>query len=62
MSEEELVGPHEVKMIGYIKRLASLGMIMNNELANDLVLQSLLNSYRTFITNYLISEKKNILL
>lgn len=44
MSEEELVGPHEVKMIGYIKRLASLGMIMNNELANDLVLQSLLNS------------------
>lgn len=61
MSKGEPVGPHVIKMIGYIKCLASLGMIMDNDLAINLVFQSLLNSYRTFITNYLISEKEKSL-
>lgn len=52
------MGPYIVKMIGYVKRLVSLGMILDNDLAIDFVLQSLLNLYRAFITNYVMIEKE----
>lgn len=50
-----------VKMIGYIKWLASLGMIIDNDSVIDLVLYSFSNLNGTFIINYLMSEKEKSL-
>lgn len=43
-------------MISYIKWLALLRKIIDNDLAIDLIFQSLLDSYDIFITNYLMGE------
>lgn len=40
LSKGGQVGPYVVQIIGYIKRLVSLGFIMNNELVIDLILKS----------------------
>lgn len=61
MSKREQMGPHVVKMIGYTKRLTLLGMVMDNDLVIGFILHSLLDSYRIFITTYLMSEKEKFL-
>ena len=52
MIEGSSVHDHGLKMIALIERLASLGVIMENELYTDLLLQSLPPSFDTFVVNF----------
>lgn len=45
-----------LKMIGHIERLEGLGFFLRKELAIDVVLQSLPNSYSQFVMNYNIHD------
>ncbi|KAF7826958.1 retrotransposon protein, putative, Ty1-copia subclass [Senna tora] len=54
--ERNLVGPHVLKMIGYIENIERLGFPMGQELATDVILQSLPQSYNHFIMNYNMNE------
>ena len=47
---------HGLKMNGYIERLASLGFVMDAELSIDLILQSLPDSYASFVLNYQMNK------
>ena len=47
---------HGLKMNGYIEQLASLGVLMDHELSIDLILQSLPNSYASFVQNYQMNK------
>jgi len=46
------VSPHVIKMMGYIDNLAKLDCPISQELATDLILQSLPSSYDQFVMNY----------
>ncbi|VFQ70630.1 unnamed protein product [Cuscuta campestris] len=46
------VGPHVLKMIGYVETLEKLGFSLRQELATDLILQSFLELYKQFVVNY----------
>ncbi|VFQ88292.1 unnamed protein product [Cuscuta campestris] len=50
------VGPHVLKMIGYVQTLEKLGFELRSELATDLILQSLPDLYKQFVVNYEIHE------
>ncbi|VFQ90234.1 unnamed protein product [Cuscuta campestris] len=50
------VGPHVLKMIGYVQTLEKLGFELRTELATDLILQSLPELYKQFVVNYKIHE------
>ena len=52
MAEGNLIGPHVLKMIGYIENLEKLGFPLGQELATDVILQSLPESYGQFVLNY----------
>ncbi|KAI6674171.1 hypothetical protein NL676_002077 [Syzygium grande] len=52
MAEGSSVNDHALKMISHIKELARLNLVMNNELAVDLILQSLPNSFSGFVQNF----------
>ncbi|PKI52738.1 hypothetical protein CRG98_026859 [Punica granatum] len=54
--EDSLVGPHILKMIGYVEKLEQPGFPLGQELATDLILQSLPGSHSQFIMNYNMSE------
>ncbi|KAK9036844.1 hypothetical protein V6N11_021769 [Hibiscus sabdariffa] len=56
MSEGSLVGAHVIKMMGYIQTLEKLGFALNDELAIDVVLQSLSDSFSQFILNFNMNE------
>ena len=56
MSEGSPVGPHVLKMIGYIENLENLGFALQKELAIDVVLQSLPESYSQFVMNYNMND------
>ncbi|KAK8640436.1 hypothetical protein V6N13_008190 [Hibiscus sabdariffa] len=56
MSEGSLVGAHVIKMMGYIQTLEKLGFALNDELAVDVVLQSLLDSFNQFVLNFNMNE------
>ncbi|KAK8495060.1 hypothetical protein V6N12_055207 [Hibiscus sabdariffa] len=56
MSEGSLVGAHVIKMMGYIQTLEKLGFALNDELAIDVVLQSLSDSINQFILNFNMNE------
>src|SRR5436190_20285449 len=43
-------------MIGYVENLERLGFPLSQELATDLILQSLPGSYNQFIMNYNMNE------
>ncbi|KAK8694676.1 hypothetical protein V6N13_072223 [Hibiscus sabdariffa] len=45
MSEGSPVGAHVIRMMGYIQALEKLGFPLNDELAIDVVLQSLSDSF-----------------
>ncbi|KAK1388255.1 hypothetical protein POM88_016433 [Heracleum sosnowskyi] len=50
------VGPHVLKMIGYMETLENLGFPVLPEHQADLILQSLNNNYTQFFINYIMSE------
>ena len=45
-------------MIGYIEKLASLGFLMDHEVAQDLILQSLPKGFSNFIMQFHLSSKE----
>ncbi|KAL4302067.1 hypothetical protein GQ457_10G012170 [Hibiscus cannabinus] len=56
MSEGSPVGAHVIKMMGYIQRLEKLSFALNDELAINVVLQSLPDSFSQFILNFNMNE------
>ncbi|ESQ38810.1 hypothetical protein EUTSA_v10029482mg, partial [Eutrema salsugineum] len=52
LPKDSPVSPHVIKMIGYIDNLAKLDCLISQELATDLILQSLPSSYDQFVMNY----------
>jgi hypothetical protein len=52
LAEGGLVGPHVLKMIGYVKNLERLGFPLGKELATDLILQSFPDSFSQFVLNF----------
>ncbi|KAK8660946.1 hypothetical protein V6N13_051851 [Hibiscus sabdariffa] len=56
MSEGSPVGAHVIKMMGYIQTLEKLGFALIDELAFDVVLQSLPDSFSQFILNFNMNE------
>ncbi|KAL4323348.1 hypothetical protein GQ457_11G020680 [Hibiscus cannabinus] len=56
MSEGSPVGVHVIKMMGYIQTLEKLGFALNDELAIDVVLQSLPDSFNQFVLNFNLNE------
>ncbi|KAK8985782.1 hypothetical protein V6N11_021635 [Hibiscus sabdariffa] len=50
------LGAHVIKMMGYIQTLKKLGFPLKNELASDVILQSLLDNFKTFILNFNMKE------
>ncbi|KAL4379185.1 hypothetical protein GQ457_02G025820 [Hibiscus cannabinus] len=55
-SEGSPVGAHVIKMMGYIQTLEKLGFALNDELAIDVVLQSLPDSISQVILNFNMNE------
>ncbi|KAK8582336.1 hypothetical protein V6N13_032090 [Hibiscus sabdariffa] len=49
-------GAHVIKMMGYIQTLEKLGFALNDELAIDVVLQSLSDSFNQFVLNFNMNE------
>ncbi|KAL4361884.1 hypothetical protein GQ457_04G016380 [Hibiscus cannabinus] len=56
MSEGYLVGAHVIKMMGYIQTLEKLGFPLKDELATDVILQSLSDSFMPFVLNFNMNE------
>ncbi|KAG8478249.1 hypothetical protein CXB51_028152 [Gossypium anomalum] len=56
LPEGSPVGPHVLKMIGYIESLSKVGFPLSQELATDVILQSLLDSYSQFVLNFNMNE------
>ena len=52
LAEGGSVSPHVLKMIGYIDHLERMGTAISQELATDVILQSLPESYDGFIMNF----------
>ena len=52
MVEGGLVSPHVLKMKGYLDHLEKLGLPISKELATDIILQTLPDSYDGFVMNY----------
>ncbi|VFQ80999.1 unnamed protein product [Cuscuta campestris] len=50
------VGPHVLKIIGYVQTLEKLSFELKTELATDLILQSLPELYKQFVVNYEMHE------
>ena len=61
IAEGSPVGPHVLKMIGYIERLGNLGFVMDNDLYVDLVLSSLPPSFSNFIVNFNMNNMEKML-
>ncbi|KAK9020229.1 hypothetical protein V6N11_054719 [Hibiscus sabdariffa] len=56
MTEGTPVGAHVIKMMGYVQTLERLGFPLKNELATDLILQSLPGSFKPFVLNFNMNE------
>ncbi|KAK8666012.1 hypothetical protein V6N13_006165 [Hibiscus sabdariffa] len=56
MTEGTLVGAHVIKMMGYVQTLEKLSFPLKNELATDLILQSLPGSFKPFVLNFNMNE------
>jgi hypothetical protein len=52
LSEGSSISPHMIKMMGYIETLTKLGCEINDDLATNMILQSLPASYELFIMNF----------
>ena len=55
LAEGSPVSPHVIKMIGYIETLDRLGSELHDDLAVDVILQSLPPSYEPFIMNFQVN-------
>ncbi|KAK8708436.1 hypothetical protein V6N13_059478 [Hibiscus sabdariffa] len=56
MTEGTPVGAHVIKIMGYIQTLEKLGFSLKDELATDLILQSLPDSFKPFVLNFNMNE------
>ncbi|KAK8547993.1 hypothetical protein V6N12_060920 [Hibiscus sabdariffa] len=56
MSEGSPVGAHVIKMMGYIQTLEKLGFPLKDELATDVILQSLPDSFKPFVLNFNMND------
>ncbi|KAK8632197.1 hypothetical protein V6N13_028974 [Hibiscus sabdariffa] len=61
MSEGSPVGAHVIKMMGYMQTLEKLGFPLKDELATDVILQSLSDSFKPFFLNFNMNEIKKTL-
>ncbi|RZB51806.1 hypothetical protein D0Y65_048296 [Glycine soja] len=52
LTTNEKVGPHVIKMIDLIEQLEKLGCTLRKKLSQDLILQSLSDSFSQFIVNF----------
>ena len=52
MAASSSVSPHVLKMKGYLDHLEKLGIQISQELANDIILQTLPDAYDGFVMNY----------
>jgi hypothetical protein len=52
MIEGSPVNPHVIKMVGYMMTLSKVGCEITDDLATDVILQSLPVSYASFIMNF----------
>jgi hypothetical protein len=52
LAEGSPVSPHVIKMMGYIETSDKLGCELKDDLATDVILQSLPASYELFIMNF----------
>jgi hypothetical protein len=50
------VSPHMIKMMGYVETLTKPGCEIKDDLATDVILQSLLTSYELFIMNFHMND------
>ncbi|KAK8560072.1 hypothetical protein V6N12_012875 [Hibiscus sabdariffa] len=55
-AEGSPVGAHVIKMMGYIQTLKKLGFALKDELATDVILQSLPDSFKPFVMNFNMNE------
>ncbi|XP_072147479.1 uncharacterized protein [Setaria viridis] len=61
LAEGAPVSPHVIKMIGYIESLQRLSFPLNDDLATDVILQSLPASFEPLILNYHMNGLKKSL-
>jgi len=61
LAEGAPVSPHVINMIGYIESLQRLGFPLDDDLATDVILQSLPASFEPFILNYHMNGLKKSL-
>jgi hypothetical protein len=54
------VCPHAIKMMGYIETLDKLGFELKDDLASNMILQSLPASYKLFIMNFHMNNTEKI--
>jgi hypothetical protein len=54
------VSPHVIKMMGYIETLDKLSCELKDDLATDVILQSLLANYESFIMNFHMNGMEKI--
>ncbi|KAK8667711.1 hypothetical protein V6N13_007859 [Hibiscus sabdariffa] len=56
MSEGSPMGAQVIKMMGYIQTLEKLGFHLKDELATDVILQLLSDSFKSFLLNFNMNE------
>ncbi|KAK8560069.1 hypothetical protein V6N12_012872 [Hibiscus sabdariffa] len=56
ISKGSPVGAHVMKMMGYIQTLEKLGFPLKIELATDVILQLLPDSFKPFVLNFNMNE------
>jgi hypothetical protein len=56
LTEGSPISPHVIKMMGYIDTLIKLGCEIKDNLATNVILQSLMVSYESFIMNFHMND------
>ena len=56
--KERFVSGHVLKMICHIEKLANLGFIMDHEICQDLILQSLPKEFSNYIIQFHLFDKE----
>jgi hypothetical protein len=60
LAESSLISPHVIEMMDYIETLEKLGCELKDDLAIDVILQSLSASYQSFIINFHMNDVEKI--
>jgi hypothetical protein len=61
LAEGSPVSPHMIKMMGYIETLTKFGCEIKDDLATNVILQSLPVSYESFIMNFYMNGIEKIM-